>query len=588
MEHLLSTIKDRKKELAILSVFVVLGAFIAAASHYGTKALSGVRAYVAGESQWTKAQNRATHLLLEYGITQDRTYYKQAQQQLELHRGFRQARQAIMADNPDQALAEQGFRKAGIHPKDIDLLIWLGVTFRDVDRLGKAFAIWKEGEQHISTLDSLGRELHRSVQQGQLGQQYQRKMVAEISSLDQTLTTLETSFTDTMGGLARWVRGVILWSIIGSGMLLLVAGYLVTRRFFREIDTLNQQLTERETQLRNVLAHSRDVIYELDITSDEATYNYVSPQIETQLGYSVDQVLAGGQQFILGRIHPDDRPRVREDLKALVDQGRNGQASREVDYRIQTKDSGYIWVNAQRSLVTNENGDPIAIVGNVREITDRKVQELQTRQSLEQKQVLLEEIHHRVKNNLAVISSILELQKQEPVESVASLIEDTQSRIQSIATIHEKLYQTESLSAINIREYIDDFTDVIAQTFNSGQKDIRITKHLDTCTLDISRAVTLGLIVNELLSNAFKHGFAGREQGEIIINFATENEKATLIVADNGNPLPDDFSVEAGGSLGMTLLQTLTGQLEGTIDISQNGWKRFAMSFPISGLDIQG
>lgn len=580
MKELLGDLATKKENIGITLIFLVLAAFIAVTTHYGTKSLSAVRAYEAGKGQWTKAQDQFTQQLLQYCITEDPVYYQRARRQFRLHQGFKQARKALTGQFPNPTLAREGLREAGIHPRDIDLVIWLTTTFGSVERMQNAFATWKRGEEYIAKLDSLGNRLHNIARvNGQMRPEIRSEFVTNIATLDQSLSNLEHSFSETLGSMARWVRAILFWSIIGSGAVLIVSGYLVTNRFFRDIRDLTQQVARKEKQFRTVLDHSRDVIFELDLETGE--YNYVSPQIERQLGYPVEYIIEEGQSFILNRIHPDDVPKVQQDLKEIEENGTEG-AFREVDYRIQTKEGNYIWVNAQRSLVRNENGDPVAIVGNVREITQRKEHELQTEQSLEQKRTLLEEIHHRIKNNLAIISSILELQKQEPRESMKEVLEDTQARIQSIATIHEKLYQTDTLSDIDMQEYIRDFSDVVVRTFNSGQKDITIKKELDQFSLDIKKAVPVGLIVNELMSNAFKHGFADLEDGELRISLVTSEGEAVLSVSDNGHSLPENFSLDNSSSLGITLINTLATQLEGEVEVTQNGWTTFAVTFPLS------
>lgn len=156
------------------------------------------------------------------------------------------------------------------------------------------------------------------------------------------------------------------------------------------------------------------------------------------------------------------------------------------------------------SLSSTDDGGMVCVV---RDIAERKQQEKKTEQSLKEKEVLLEEIHHRVKNNLSVISSLLELQRFEPVESVDALIEDTQSRIKSIAKIHEKLYQSETLSDVNIKDYIEDFSDIVSDTFNSDQKAIAIVKDLQPFAVEITNAVPLDLLLTNCLPMRLSMGF---------------------------------------------------------------------------------
>lgn len=573
-------ISNRKKKYTIISVFVVLAAYMVVSTHYGTKVLSAVRAYIAAEGQWTKAQKQATHLLLQYSINQQEEYYKEFQNKLSLQRGFEKARKTLLSENPNYDIARKGFQTANIHSKDINLLIWMTENFHTMPAMQKSINIWRQGDKYIAKLDSLGKQLHQDIQKNRLDREARNKYLLKITNLDQKLTELETSFSATMAKLARWIRDLIFWSIIGSGVIFLLVGYFITQRLFRDISDLNRQLAESESKFKKVLEYSRDVIYQLDF--DSGDYQYMSPYVEKMLGYPPEMFLEGGRQFILDRIHPKDLERLEQELEEMSGKGVESHFASETEFRIKTKNGRYIWVNNQRSLVRDENGEAVAIVGSVRDISERKKHEVEIKKSLREKQTLLEEIHHRVKNNLAVISSLLELQKQDSNESTREALEDTQSRIQSIARIHEKLYQTDTFSDIDIQQYLEEFIEIVAQTFNSSQKNITIIKEIQSFNLDIIKALPLGLIMNELLNNAFKHGFSDRQKGKIKVTMKEEAGRCLFSVADTGTPLPGEFSLEDSRTLGMTLVRTLTNQLEGEINISQNRWKKFEITFPLS------
>ena len=570
----------KKTNAAIIVIFVVIAAFTFLAGHYGTKATSATRAYVTGEGLWTKAQKEATHKLVLYSIHQDTNYYKSFQQQLKLHYSFSEARKTLLSESPDISLATRKFATSDLHTNDIELMIWLTLNFKELSRFKKALSIWKEGDRHIAKLDSLGYQIHQTIQDGEMDQSQQLQYLSKISSLDNTLTDLETRFSSVMGTTARWVQAAVFWTIIAVGAFLIIIGYLFIRRFFIEINKLNRQLYESETKFKKVLKHSRDVIYQLDF--DTADYEYMSPYVENMLGYKAEEILKSGKEFILNRIHPDDLDRLNREVNQMEGEQLEEKFSRTTEFRIKQNDGNYIWVNNQRSLVKDEKGNPTAIVGSVRDISDRKKHEVELQKTLKEKETLLEEIHHRVKNNLAVISSLLELQKQESEEAVGAVLEKTQTRIQSIAKIHEKLYQTKDLSNIEIDEYIQEFTTAIFNTYDTSSREISIKTHLEAFKLNIIKAVPLGLIYNELLNNAFKHGFTDKKEGEIAISLTKENNLATLTVVNDGNTLPNDFSMEEDQSLGMTLVQTLTKQLEGNISFTQNGDTEFKITFPIT------
>ncbi|NGP88404.1 PAS domain-containing sensor histidine kinase [Fodinibius halophilus] len=579
MVGLLNSISNNRSRIAIILVFVVLALFMMVGSYYGIKTLSSVRAYIAGEGQWTKAQKEAVSSLLEYSIHKEPSYYKKFQDKLELHQGFEKARKTLMSDNPHLDVAYRGFQQGVGQDKDIDLLIWVTQNFKDLDLLQKAIGIWAKGDTHIEKLEKLGVQLHTAIKKGELGVEKREQIVAEVSSIDRRLTELEGQFSHTMGELASWVRTLIFWTITIVGITLLLIGYLVVNSFFREINNLNDKLSKSESKFKKVLQHSRDVVYQLDIQSGQ--YKYISPYVEEMLGYSTDVFLKKGRSFVLDHVHPKDIKKMKQEIMDMEKDGHSEYFADETEFRIKTHEGDYIWVNNQRALVTDDCGEPVGVVGSVRDISERKKNEVEIEQSLKEKQTLLEEIHHRVKNNLAVISSLLELQKHESSESLVSVFEDTQSRIRSIAMIHEKLYQNETLSAINIQEYIEDFTGMVSDAFNSQQKNIAITKEVKSFDLDITKAVPLGLILNELLNNAFKHGFKELKEGEIVVSLDETDGIVHFSVADNGNKLPNDFSLQESSSLGMTLVKTLTQQLEGEIDISQNGWTKFGISFQV-------
>ncbi|MBN2732240.1 MAG: PAS domain-containing protein [Balneolaceae bacterium] len=581
MANLVKQLRSRRGNIAIILVFVVLALFMIIATHYGTKTLSAVRAYVGAEGQWTKAQKEATILLIQYSATRQPELYQQFQKELGLHKAFKRARQTLISDHPDYELAFKGFQTADIHPGDTDLLIWLGQFHKDISYLQQAFDIWKQGDQKITELDSLGHALHQAIEEDLLDSDTRNQFIRDISTLDTQLTKLESSFSATMTDGARWIRTVLFWSIVTLGVIIIITGYFITRSYFKNINNLNKELKENEDKFKKVLQNSRDLVYQLNFETGE--YEYVSPAVKSILGYSPDQLIDEGPNFILDRIHPEDLKRIDQEVEEMKGKGVKDHFAGETEYRIKKADGDYIWISNQRSLVEDDRGNPKALVGSVRNISDRKQHEMDTHKSLKEKQTLLEEIHHRVKNNLAVVSSLLELQKNESSDEVRPILQDTQSRIHSIAMIHEKLYQTKTLSDIDMREYIEDFTKMIARSFGSDQKDITITQQIQPFTLEITKAVPVGLILNELLNNAFKHGFANARNGVIRITLTKENGRGTLRVADNGQGLPDDFSLDNQQSLGMTLIQTLTKQLEGEFEILPGDkWTIFQVKFPVT------
>ena len=217
------------------------------------------------------------------------------------------------------------------------------------------------------------------------------------------------------------------------------------------------------------------------------------------------------------------------------------------------------------------------------ESNERAKAEDEIKRSLRDKEMLLREIHHRVKNNMQVISSILFLQakKSKDPALIEGLIE-SQNRVKSMVMIHEKLYKSEDLATFNYGEYIKDLTSFLFRSYSLDSSRIRLDLDVGDIILDTDTAVHCGLIINELVSNSMKHAFPGDRNGCISISFQNSGEGTyTLIVKDDGVGISDESLVENKGTLGMQLIETLTDQLDGKMDISNNNGSAFKIQFSL-------
>lgn len=198
----------------------------------------------------------------------------------------------------------------------------------------------------------------------------------------------------------------------------------------------------------------------------------------------------------------------------------------------------------------------------------------------DEKEVLLKEIHHRVKNNLQIISSLLSMQTRGLTDhKVIDAMKESQSRVKTMALIHEKLYQYENLSSINMQEYMKQLSEFLTQTYGRN-KEIEVTINTEDINLDIDTAVPLGLITNELLSNALKYAFEGVETGEIQINLSrSESGDFRLVIKDSGVGLDKDMDIEKTTSLGLRLVRTLTRQINGNLSIDSHPGTTFSIDF---------
>jgi two-component sensor histidine kinase len=221
------------------------------------------------------------------------------------------------------------------------------------------------------------------------------------------------------------------------------------------------------------------------------------------------------------------------------------------------------------------------------EIGERRRAQEQLTASLREKEVLLTEIHHRVKNNLQVISSLLSLQSRALTSPEAlSAFTDSQNRVRSMALVHEKLYQSPDLARIDFAAYVRELASHLFRVYRSTAEAIPLHVNARDVFLTIERAVPCGLIVSEILSNALKYAFPGGRRGEIAIDLLPEEDaRYRITIRDNGVGLPPNVDFRHTTSLGLRIVNTLTEQLGGTIHLANNGGAAFTLTFPIEDVD---
>jgi two-component sensor histidine kinase len=226
-----------------------------------------------------------------------------------------------------------------------------------------------------------------------------------------------------------------------------------------------------------------------------------------------------------------------------------------------------------------KDGKVVKVILMIRDRSkEYEIEELK-RRSAEQKEVLLREIHHRVKNNLAIVISLLNFQlRNNESEELNRMIIDIQMRIRSMALIHEHLYRSESLDRIPIANYVDSLTFMIMTAF-SGHR-INLVKQLEPIDVSIETALPIGLIINELLTNAFKYAFPGHIPGDIHLTLSREEgQMCSIIVKDNGIGLPETSSMDSEKSLGLYIVKLLVEQLDGSVNIVRNNGTAFHIRF---------
>jgi two-component sensor histidine kinase len=202
--------------------------------------------------------------------------------------------------------------------------------------------------------------------------------------------------------------------------------------------------------------------------------------------------------------------------------------------------------------------------------------------SYDEKVLLLKEIHHRVKNNLQIIVSLLRLQKRQIADTATQQqILDSESRIRSMALVHEKLYRSTDFSSIDFDDYLKTLVNQLVRLYATNTGQIRIDVNMRGISVDINQSIPLGLIMNELISNAMKYAFPEGRPGELSISGMQQGESNVFTVRDNGIGIPEDFDWRTTKSLGMHLVIMLTDQLNGTIELEKGEGTQFRITLPV-------
>ncbi|MGZ4036205.1 MAG: PAS domain S-box protein [Bacteroidia bacterium] len=243
-----------------------------------------------------------------------------------------------------------------------------------------------------------------------------------------------------------------------------------------------------------------------------------------------------------------------------------------------------IYLEVFLNPIYDKDNNVTEISGIAHNITEKNLNREKITQSLNEKEVLLKEVHHRVKNNMQVISSILNLQSSYVKDEYAlGLLKESQNRIKTMAYIHESLYQNKTFTSINFSEYISTLTNNILQSYAAATQKVRLVLEIQKVILNLDTSIPAGLIINELVTNSIKHAFSGANDGIILINLYTKNNTLFLEVSDNGKGFPKEVDFKNTNSLGLQLVNTLIEQLNGTIELTESkyGGTSFFINFPM-------
>ena len=368
-----------------------------------------------------------------------------------------------------------------------------------------------------------------------------------------------------------------------------LAGYRGVDRDITDSKKAVETLQESVEMYRTITENATDIIWEMEL---DGNITFISPSSSRILGFKSETDVLTNMKDILT---PDSYKTAVETIKnELRRVKKNRQKNRDVGEKISKpiileleyvrKDGSTFPGEITTSFIRDIKGNPVKIAGIIRDISERKKSDEQIKASLKEKEILLKEIHHRVKNNMNIIISIIELEKMNiSTSNAGQILDDIKTRIMTISLIHEKLYKSKDIKYIEIAESIKSLTEDIFNIYNPDPGRITLNLDAERTLLTIDRAIPLGLLLNELLTNIFKYAFPEDHAGPCKISISlnnNDNSTITLTIKDNGIGLSEGFDIKKADSLGLTLVDALTIQLKGKLKITGKRGTKVTVTFP--------
>jgi PAS domain S-box-containing protein len=345
---------------------------------------------------------------------------------------------------------------------------------------------------------------------------------------------------------------------------------LSVTRDITESKKAEKALKESEKKYRDLAELLPQTVFETDLNGNITFVNRIGHQI---FGYTPEELNKGINMIQI--LVPEDHTRAMKNNQRIL----NGERLPFGEFTALKKDGSTFQIFVNTNPIIQED-KIIGLRGILVDITELKDAENKIKASLKDKEVLLKEVHHRVKNNMQIISSLLNLQIDYlNNEDAIDVLKESQNRVKSMAMIHEKLYLSEDLTQINFADYIQNLVSNLFYSYNIKESQIKPIIKIEDVNLNIETAIPCGLIINELISNCLKYAFPNQMKGEIIITLKSIEDKFELVISDNGIGLPEKININKIKTLGLLLVNSLTEQIDGKISIYKKDGTQFKIIF---------
>ncbi len=322
-----------------------------------------------------------------------------------------------------------------------------------------------------------------------------------------------------------------------------------------------------------------DVIWTTDMNLD---LTYVTPSVERQQGYKVEEMNGIPLEK---RFPPESIKKISEIVtgEMIKETDPASDKSRAISFEAESfkKDGTIYWADFNLTFLRDADGSPRGFQGITRDITERKKTELRINDLLKEKEILLKEVHHRIKNNMNTICGLLMIQAETlEEESAKNALYDASTRVQSMMILYDKLYRSDDFMRVSLNDYFPPLIDEVIRNFHSSES-VTILKEIDDIVLNTDILSPLGIILSELLTNTMKHAFKGKSGGIIKVSAKQANSTISITVEDDGAGIPDYVDIHNSQGFGLQLIGMLTDQINGTIDVERDNGTSVKITFEI-------
>mgnify|MGYP005840161307 CR=1 FL=1 len=552
----------KKRARNIFIFFITSTALIITLSWTVLNLFSATQTFISYHSLWTQSQQRAVIHLISYMNTGDEDQFNHFRESVGIMDNIQKALYEMSMDRPNREMVLKNLDYDIVNQYEVSTMIYFMHIMRYFSSHKDIFDKWQNYHQQVELFEQLGdyvkNELKNPDSQVSISQ-----MLNLAEGLNIITTEEQISLLREFRSVSSLIRNVFIAAVVFISIFLVSVGLMLSKNWlkgFRELQKANRE-TERLSKFPSM--NPNPIV---EITGDK------------QLNYCNDAAL---RYFPHLNIEKLEHPFLacNHDLFDPATFGKSNCKTREleIDETIYEQKIYYL-----PSL------NKFHIYGQ--DISQRVKSQNKLQRALEEKEVLLAEIHHRVKNNLALIAGLLELESDNANQpETKKVMQSSVSRVLSMASVHEQLYANQSFTNIYFKSYLKELSEKLYNTLNSSSYPCIIKVKGEQVTLNVNQAIPSGILVSELVNNSFKHAFKDFDKThdrEIIISLNNKNGWVFVTVADNGSGFPENFEPDQSNSLGYTLIQSLVQQLEGEIEFLND--QGTAVTFSFEKAEIKG